>query len=154
MITKNQIFQLLAQKQIQNAVPSIVGGIEYKSIYDKPEETQEEDIYGDPIDLLNLLTYAHEPISVTEPVASGYQKKYNFSTPEQPVVATPVVTSVETPIVTTAPEQPVVAVPITVKQEPEKQHTEILTGKDGFKKLEKLYEKALEKRGLDKSYAK
>lgn len=160
MISKDQIFQLLAQQQIQKQmqsmssnVPRIVGGIEYKSISNNPEKTQEQDIYGDPIDLLNLLTYAHEPVSITEPVASGYQKKYNFATPE-PVATIPVVTSVETPIVTTASEQPVVTVPITVKQEPEKQHTEILTGKDGFKKLEKLYEKALEKRGLDKSYAK
>lgn len=169
MISKDQIFQLLAQQQIQkqiqsmsSSVPRIIGGIEYKSIYDKPEKTQEQDIYGDPIDLLNLLTYAHEPTYVTEPVTSGYQKQYNFSTPEQtttvqetPIVETSIIT--ETPVVTSV--SPTVSVPVikesnSEKLKSEKLHTEVLTGKDGFKKLEKLYEKALEKRGLDKSYAK
>lgn len=168
MITKDQIFQLLAQKQMQNTTPGIVGGIEYRSIYNKPEETQEKDIYGDPIDLLNLLTYAHEPVSVTGPVTSGYQRQYDFSIPEQaatvqettpvvsttPVVETPVTT--ETPVVTptSSTSVPVIKEPNPENSKPEESYTEILTGKDGFKQLEKLYEKALEKRGLDKAYAK
>ena len=42
-------------------------------------------------------------------------------------------------------------VPATV---PEMRITTQLKGKDGFKQLEKLYEQELEKRGIDKTYAK
>jgi hypothetical protein len=96
-------------------------------------------------------------------VESEYQPKYESvfkrSTPETdseqvvetnnatvPAASIIIPTPVATPkaVVTTAVESAV----------PEMRITTQLKGKDGFKQLEKLYEQALEKRGIDKAYAK
>lgn len=148
-------------------MPSIVGGIAYTPIREKQEEESEKDIYGNTIDLSNLLSYWHWPVAVETPVQSGYQKQYTFHTEE--TVSPNEETPVETPVV----ETPVVVTPtpsgmhlytpvVTTEQksnpnqdsELEEIHMDVLTGKEGFKKLEKLYEVALKKRGLDPAYAR
>jgi hypothetical protein len=98
-------------------------------------------------------------------VESEYQPKYESvfkrSTPEtdsEQVVETNNATVPATAIIipSTAPvatpkAEVTTAVESTV---PEMRITTQLKGKDGFKQLEKLYEQELEKRGIDKTYAK
>ena len=94
---------------------------------------------------------------------SGYQKQYTFPTEEtvdeETSVETPVV---ETPVAVTPSGMQLYTPVVTPEQksnpnpdsEIEETYVDVLTGKEGFKKLEKLYEVALKKRGLDPAYAR
>ena len=44
-------------KMLHESMPSLVGGIAYNSVRKKQEEESEKDIYGNAIDLSNLLSY-------------------------------------------------------------------------------------------------
>lgn len=107
---------------------SAVGGIYYNPIKSQPQV----DIYGNAIDFSNLVTYSHEPIYTGNYIEGGYQQRYNLDFNDDVVPE-----SVEKTTDSIVPKT-----------------TTKLTGKDGFKKLIKLYELALDKRGIDKNYAK
>ncbi len=139
----------------------VVGGIFYQPV----RNTEQVDIYGNSIDFNDLVPSFHSLIRTGSKVESEYQPKYEsvFKRPmpemdSEQVVETnnatvpaasiiiPSTTSVATPkaTVTTAIESVV----------PEMRITTRLKGRSGFKQLEKLYEQELEKRGIDKAYAK
>lgn len=63
---------------------SIVGGIFYR-----PQQKKElKDIYDETIDLSNLLSYRHSPVTVTTPVQSSYSQPYiGFNKPIETVVS-------------------------------------------------------------------
>lgn len=147
-------FQQLVRNLIlnNNRFPSVVGGISYNSI----NNNKPVDIYGEQIDLESLVPYFHSPVHIEESIPSGYQKQYNFENPkEDNVPETPTLIVSDTPAQTTTPVVPTVPVPVvSTENTPKTKTTTKLTGKEGFKQLVKLYESALEKRGIDKSYAK
>lgn len=149
-------------KMLHESMPSLVGGIAYNSVRKKQEEESEKDIYGNAIDLSNLLSYWHWPVATETPVQSGYQKQYTFPTEETvspdeetsvetQVVAVPTISGMQLYTGITTPEQKLNPNP---DSEVEEIYMDVLTGKEGFKKLEKLYEVALKKRGLDPTYAR
>ena len=83
---------------------NIVGGILYR-----PQQKQEiRDIYGETIDLSNLFTYAHSPISTSGPVKSEYAQPYaGFNKPKEENN-----TSIQQePEITTVEQQPTVIIP-------------------------------------------
>jgi hypothetical protein len=59
---------------------SIVGGIFYR-----PQHKKElKDIYDETIDLSNLLSYRHSPVTVTTPIQSSYSQPYvGFNKPSE-----------------------------------------------------------------------
>lgn len=139
----------------------VVGGIFYQPI----RSTEQVDIYGNSIDFNDLVPSIHSPIRTESEVESEYQPKYESvfkrSTPETDseqvvetnntaVPATAIIIPSTAPVATPKAEV-TTAVESTV---PEMRITTQLKGKDGFKQLEKLYEQELEKRGIDKTYAK
>ena len=149
------------------AKQGVVGGIFYKPVQQQEEQL---DIYGDPLNFSDLVISEHRPIQTTSEVTSGYEPRYTrvfAQQPEQAEQTTSVVTSsvseptfvtvstpvseLKTPVVSvTTPTETVVE---TAVETPTKITTK-LTGKSGFEQLKKLYEKELEKRGIDKRYAK
>lgn len=116
--------------------PAVVGGISYNSVYND----QLVDIYGNPIDLSNLTSYYHAPIYIGDELLDGYQKQYDFN-PDSDLAENSETSS-------TTPTQMNNEVSTEIKSSVK------LIGKDGFKKLVKLYKSALEKRGINKKYAK
>lgn len=166
----------------KNTIPTIVGGISYNSVYNNqpidiygdpidlagltsyyhtPTYIGEEIPSGyqkqynfniDSDSAENPDALATETSSVTTPTTPV--------TPTTPTTPTPAPAAV-TPIIVETPSDPVivpVSTPIVeqrdVAPETGSKTTSKLVGKEGFKKLIKLYEVALEKRGIDKIYAK
>lgn len=56
---------------------STIGGIYYV-----PNKRQNLDIYGEPIELPNLVSYRHQPVKVDEEI-KGYQPQYSFNKQEE-----------------------------------------------------------------------
>lgn len=118
---------------------SIVGGIFYR-----PQHTKElRDIYGELIDLPKLSSYVHEPVKVSSQ-PSGYQQQYQITTPQSENKEVAVEQTQDTTV------SPTWVIPTYG----ELSNKDILTGEEGFKQLEKLYESALQNRGIDAKYAK
>lgn len=70
------------------------------------------------------------------------------------VPAVAIITPSTTPSTTPSATPKTVVETVDSTTVPEMRITTQLKGKDGFKQLEKLYEQALEKRGIDKTYAR
>lgn len=139
----------------------IVGGIFYQPV----RNTEQVDIYGNSIDFNDLVPSIHSPIQTESKVESEYQPKYEsvFKRPTPETDSEQVVETNNTAVPAVAiitPSTTPSATPKTVVETadsttvPEMRITTQLKGKDGFKQLEKLYEQALEKRGIDKTYAR
>ena len=126
----------------------VVGGIFYK-----PAQQQEEqvDIYGNPLNFSNLVVSEHQPIQIVSEVTSGYEPRYAKVFTQQQEQSEQVTPTVE---VSASESTPVVIPTFVLKSETPDNITTRLTGKSGFEQLKKLYEKELENRGIDKSYAK
>ena len=136
------------------AKQGVGGGIFYKPVQQQEEQL---DIYGNPLNFSDLVISEHQPIQIVSEVTSGYEPRYAkifAQQPEQSEQVTPTVAvsaSDPTPVVSViTPAEINVNAPV----ETSAKITTRLAGKSGFEQLKKLYEKELEKRGIDKSYAK
>lgn len=135
MLTEEQTQLLLGNK------PSVVGGIFYK-----PYQTL-TDIYGDDIDLNTITSYEHTPVnygSVRSEYSapySGFKESTSDSTKESSDSEVPAAQAI------------VIDTP-TGETESAIENSAILNGKSDFRKLEKVYETELKKRGIDTAYAR
>ena len=135
-----------------------VGGIIYQLLQSQP-------VIKDVIDLSTVSSSAHTPIVLDDEISlPGYAPQFKFKqhdpeseTTEDPEVISeiPIVSITanpsESPAIVTTPEISTTPIATTA---PTGHTTTTLRGKADFKKLEKLYENALQRRGIDKRYAK
>lgn len=148
-----------------------VGGIVYQILQHKPSEKDN----NDNIDLSTITSMAHSPFVLEDTIdLTGYTPQFNITRPEpdtesddrdiSSVPITPITASFATSSsiagssptstpVSTSVSAPVVPV-VSDDASSASSTTAILRGKADFKKLEKIYEEALKKRGIDVRYAK
>lgn len=127
-----------------------VGGIIYQLLQSQPQ-TETNDI----IDLSTVKSDAHSPVMIDDRISVGYTPQFTINQNEQePEIINEDSESIsDVPITTILTDVPEVTTQ-TQTSTPSGATKNTLRGKSDFKKLEKIYEKALKKRGIDTRYAK
>ena len=127
-----------------------VGGIIYQLLQSQPQ-TETNDI----IDLSTVKSDAHSPVMIDDRISVGYTPQFTINQNEQePEIINEDSESIsDVPITTILTGIPEVTTQ-TQTSTPSVATKNTLRGKSDFKNLEKIYEKALKKRGIDTRYAK